>query len=231
MAGMSVVNRLQIIRNRAAKACARAGRAEDAVHILAVSKGQPIEKIREAFDCGQKFFAENYVQEALGKLDQLENLPVEWHFIGRIQSNKVKQLAGHFAKIHSVDRLSIAASLDSLSSNRPQEIFLQYNVADEASKGGGNERDVEEMAEKIQSLPHVRVRGLMVMPPLLEKPEDSRPFFKKARALRDKLRLNELSMGTSADFEVAIEEGATWIRIGTEIFGERKGRDAAVDRG
>ena len=221
MVGMSVAIRLQKIRSRAAKACAVAGRAEESVNILAVSKGQPIAKIREAFNCGQKFFAENYVQEVLIKLEQLETLPVDWHFIGRIQSNKVKLLAGRFSQIHSIDRLNIAATLDSLSLTKPQEIFLQYNVADESSKGGATERDLEELAVKIEAMPHLRLRGLMVMPPLLENPEQVRPFFKKARAMRDKLRLNELSMGTSADFEVAIEEGATWIRIGTEIFGER----------
>jgi len=222
MDGTSVASRLQKINERVAAACARAGRAPGSVKILAVSKGQPIAKIREAFGCGQKYFAENYVQEAVEKLGQLQNLPAEWHFIGRIQSNKIKFLESKFTCIHSIDRVETAVALNSRSAAKPQDIFLQYNVADEASKAGGGEREVEELARHAAEWPNLRVRGLMVMPPLFDDPEQARPFFKKARALAAKLRLNELSMGTSADFETAIEEGATWIRIGTQIFGERQ---------
>lgn len=222
MPGTSVADNLNRIRERVESVCRRAGRDPASVRILAVSKAQPIPKIRAAYEAGQKFFAENYVQEAMQKLEQLQSLPVEWHFIGRIQSNKVKFLAGKFTVIHSVDRTSTAARLNSLSPGRVQDIFLQYNVAGEESKGGGGEREVEEMAERAAEWPNLRVRGLMVMPPLFDNPEDARPFFKKARALAEKLRLNELSMGTSSDFEVAIEEGATWIRVGTQIFGERE---------
>lgn len=222
MAGTSVASRLQKINERVAAACARAGRRREDVRILAVSKAQPVAKIREAFAAGQKFFAENYVQEAVEKLEQLVNLPAEWHFIGRIQTNKIKFLTGKFAAIHSVDRVEVALALNSRAAGGTQDIFLQYNVGDEASKGGAGEREVEELAARAPEWGNLRVRGLMVMPPLFDDGEKSRVFFKKARALAAKLRLNELSMGTSADFEVAIEEGATWVRIGTQIFGERE---------
>jgi pyridoxal phosphate enzyme (YggS family) len=217
---MSIEIRLSAVKERVAKACARAGRAVDSVKILAVSKGHGFAQVRQAAMCGQEFFGENYVQEAVEKIAKLEGLPVAWHYIGRIQSNKIKQLTGRFAIIHSVDRFSVAEELSKMSL-APQEIFLQYNVAEEASKGGVSETGLAALAVKMSGLPNIRLTGLMVMPPLFNDPEQVRPFFKKARVLAANLGLNELSMGTSADFEVAIEEGATWIRTGTEIFGPR----------
>lgn len=224
---MSIENRLRQVQERVAKACARAGRAPESVRILAVSKAQLPEKVRQAAMRGQKYFGENYVQEAVDKVAQLEGLGLQWHFIGRIQSNKIKQLAGRFAVIHSVDRLSVAEGIQQVS-NAPQEIFLQYNVADEASKGGAGAAEIERLAAQVRALPNLNLTGLMVMPPLFPNPEQVRPFFKKARDLAAKLGLNELSMGTSADFEVAVEEGATWIRTGTDIFGPRDGSPGVV---
>jgi pyridoxal phosphate enzyme (YggS family) len=215
---MSVSERLEQLNARIAAACARAGRPRESVRLLAVSKLQSLAKIREAYDCGQKYFGENYVQEALGKLEQLASLPAEWHFIGRIQSNKVKQIAGRFALIHSVDRASILEAL--AKTGRPQDVLLQFNVAGEASKGGADERALEELLAAARGT--VRVRGLMVMPPFTERPEEVRPCFRRAREVAARLGLSELSMGTTQDFEVAIEEGATWIRIGTDVFGPRE---------
>jgi pyridoxal phosphate enzyme (YggS family) len=222
MTGVSIENRLQKIRDRVAAACARAGRDANSVKILAVSKGQDFAQIRQAALCGQNFFGENYAQEATEKMEKLEGLPLAWHFIGRIQSNKIKHLVGRFAVIHSVDRLNIAEAISAASST-PQEIFLQYNVADEVTKAGAAEAGLAALAFKMGALPNIRLTGLMVMPPLSSDLEEVRPYFKKARALATNLGLNELSMGTSSDFEVAIEEGATWIRTGTEIFGPRPG--------
>lgn len=219
MAGTSVGERLQKINSRIASACGRAGRKPESVRVLAVSKLQSIAKIREAYECGQKFFAENYFQEAKAKQEQLVNLPLEWHFIGRIQSNKAKLIAGRFALIHSVDRVAIVEAL--AKTGVAQDILLQYNVAGEASKGGAAEEELESMLAAARGT-KLRVRGLMVMPPLTQNADANRPLFKSAYAKARALGLDELSMGTSQDFEVAVEEGATWIRIGTDVFGPRE---------
>ncbi|MGE0527824.1 MAG: YggS family pyridoxal phosphate-dependent enzyme [Bdellovibrionales bacterium] len=222
------------LRERVHAACRRSGRPEDAVQILAVSKYQSLNKIREAFDCGQRDFAENYVQEALYKQEQLYAMPVNWHFIGRIQSNKVKFLAGRFSKIHSVDRGSIVETLHRLAPQRPQQIFLQFNAANESTKAGADEIEIENLMNFILERDHIRTLGLMVMPPPTDTPATVRPYFMRARKLMERLRaqltpemrerhpLNELSMGTSQDYEVAIEEGSTWIRVGTDVFGPRE---------
>jgi pyridoxal phosphate enzyme (YggS family) len=184
---------------------------------------QPIAKIREAYQEGQKYFAENYQQEAALKMEQLANLPVEWHFIGRIQSNKAKLLVGKFSLIHSVDRVSIVEAL--AKAGIEQNILLQYNVAGETSKGGGTEEDLDAMMKAAQGT-NLRVRGLMVMPPFSDDPNGSRIYFRSAYEKARELGLNELSMGTTQDFEVAIEEGATWVRIGTDVFGPREKDEA-----
>lgn len=216
---MSVGDRLNKINQRIENACKKAGRDPRSVRLLAVSKLQSLAKIREAFECGQRDFAENYFQEASTKQNQLANLPIDWHFVGRIQSNKAKLLAGKFKLIHSVDRLSVIDAL--AKSNIAQEILLQFNVALEESKGGATEGELEKMLEHAETT-KLKVRGLMVMPPFTNNAEDVRPFFKRARECAQALGLGELSMGTTQDFEVAIEEGATWIRIGTDVFGPRE---------
>lgn len=231
MAGTSVGERLEQVKSRVRSACAAHGRDPASVHVLAVSKLHDIHAIRAAYDHGQRDFAENYAQEALGKLDQLASLPVAWHFIGRIQTNKLKLLANRFAVIHSVDRLEVAEKLNALTRER-QDIFLQFNVAAESSKGGADEAGLRALAAAVVSqCPRLRLRGVMVMPPL---DQPARPFFARARELTAEIRatfdassavahpFDELSMGTSADFEDAIAEGATWIRIGTDIFGPRE---------
>ncbi len=234
MDGTSVGSRLEIVKKRILESEQRAGRATGSARLLAVSKGQPISKIQAAFDFGQIDFAENYAQEAAEKISQLENLPAAWHFIGRIQSNKIKSLAGKFAYIHSVDRVEIAEGLDAVSTARPQAIFAQFNVAGEERKGGAGESELRELVEKIVGFKNLRLQGLMVMPPLTDDPEATRPFFHRAKRmlweLRSKLNpalkavhpLDQLSMGTSQDYAVAVEEGATWVRVGSEIFGSRE---------
>ncbi|NJL24645.1 MAG: YggS family pyridoxal phosphate-dependent enzyme [Calothrix sp. SM1_5_4] len=238
MVGPSVGERLNRIRLRMAEACARSGRDPASVRILAVSKLQGLGKIREAYEAGQVDFAENYVQEAVDKLEQLYSLPVNWHFIGRIQSNKVKFLKDRFYAIHSIERLSVAEHLNRLTARPPQRVFLQFNVGAESSKAGADESELENLlGGVISSCPGLSVQGLMVMPPQHEDPELSRPYFIRAREVLRRLReglgagharlhpLDQLSMGTSGDFEVAIEEGATWVRIGTDVFGPREERN------
>jgi pyridoxal phosphate enzyme (YggS family) len=229
MAGTSVAERLQNLNQRIEKACAANRRKPNSVRLLAVSKLQDAGKIREAFITGQTDFAENYIQEALAKRAELGDLrALRWHFIGRIQSNKVKQLAGHFHAIHSIDRVEIARSLDRAcrALGQVQDIFLQINLAGEASKGGAGLDQLEHFLTEAGKCENLRVLGLMVMPPL----ENSRTYFQQAHELlREKRGLlserhpfNELSMGTSQDFAEAIAAGATWVRIGSEIFGPRE---------
>lgn len=242
MAGTSVAERLGNLKGRVLQACKACGRDPSTVRLLAVSKFQDLHKIREAHREGQRDFAENYVQEALEKIEQLHNLPADWHFIGRIQSNKVKSLIDRFAYIHSVDRLSIAEALNRLAPREqsPQKIFVQWNVAAETSKGGADERELDALIEFClrEETTSLSLQGLMVMPPL---EMDSRPYFRQARLRLEQIRervgasanaasvrarhpLDQLSMGTSHDYEAAIAEGATWLRIGSEIFGPREER-------
>lgn len=231
---MSIAEKLQKVNERIASACARANRPRGDVKLLAVSKLQAIEKIREAYACGQRDFAENYAQEALLKLEQLEDLAdLRWHFIGRIQSNKAKLLPGNFELIHSVERAEIADIFNRQELDQPQKILLQFNVANETSKGGADEAELKKTLESCLQHENIRVCGLMVMPPLSAEAALVRPYFARAREFLHELRgmvsaelltkhpLTELSMGTSQDFEVAIEEGATWIRLGTDVFGPR----------
>lgn len=232
MVGQSVAANLEKIRARIAAAARRSGRKLEDIHLLAVSKKQDLHKIRSAYDHGQRDFAENYVQEARTKLEQLQNLRAAWHFIGRIQSNKLKMLAGSFEYIHSIDRIGLLKALNDLSVNGRQKIFLQYNVASETSKGGAAESELESLLNEALKCANLEVMGLMVMPPLFENAEEARPLMKQARLKLESLKaavgssnkapLNQLSMGTSHDFEIAVEEGSTWIRIGSEIFGPRE---------
>lgn len=230
---MSVEENLKSVISRIEDVCARVGRPRESVRLIGVSKLQPVEKIREAHNAGLRDFAENYLQEALEKQEQLKALNLSWHFIGRIQSNKARALAGKFSLIHSVDRSEIADIINRQELVKPQEILLQYNVAAESSKAGASDSALRAvMADCCQHM-NIRVMGLMVMPPLTSNAEDVRPFFIRAREMRDSLReslsgemlvrhpMSELSMGTTQDYLVAIEEGATCVRVGTEIFGER----------
>ncbi|MCZ4320780.1 YggS family pyridoxal phosphate-dependent enzyme [Pseudomonas anguilliseptica] len=195
------------------------------VGLLAVSKTKPAEAIRQAFAAGTRDFGENYLQEALEKQVELSDLALTWHFIGPIQSNKTKPIAEHFAWVHSVDRLKIAQRL---SDQRPPHlpplnICLQVNVSGEASKSGCNPDELPALAQAVTQLPNLRLRGLMTIPEPTDDPSEQRAAFARLRELQQDLNLDldTLSMGMSHDLEAAIAEGATWVRIGTALFGAR----------
>ncbi|MGG5871242.1 YggS family pyridoxal phosphate-dependent enzyme [Pseudomonas peli] len=195
------------------------------VGLLAVSKTKPAEAIRQAFAAGTRDFGENYLQEALEKQVELSDLPLTWHFIGPVQSNKTKPIAEHFAWVHSVDRLKIAQRL---SDQRPAHlpalnICLQVNVSGEASKSGCNPDELPALAQAVTQLPNLRLRGLMTIPEPTDDPSEQRAAFARLRELQQGLNLDldTLSMGMSHDLEAAIAEGATWVRIGTALFGAR----------
>lgn len=201
--------------------------------VLAVSKLQPVEKIKALYDQGQRSFGENYVQEALEKMDTLKDLPdAQWHLIGSLQKNKVKYVVGKFALIHSVDSLELAQALSRQCVNKHvrQNVLIQVNLAKEKSKGGFDHDTLLAQWSTLTQLPQIHIQGLMTMPPLTETGAEVRPYFRGLRELRDELKkqtdlsihsLKELSMGTSHDYGVAIEEGATIVRLGTILFGER----------
>jgi PLP dependent protein len=227
---MTIAANLSLIRSQIDAACSRTGRSSNEVSLVAVSKKKPAADIDAAAAAGQLLFGENYVQEFIDKRLQVEH-PVEWHFIGALQSNKVKYLAEHVSLIHSVDRYSLATEIDRQASKRqtPANILLQVNLGQEASKAGTTAAALKELVRQIAPMDHVRIRGLMCLPPYLADPEQVRPYFRELRNLARQIReldlpqveMKELSMGMSHDFPVAIEEGATLIRVGTAIFGER----------
>ena len=191
------------------------------VTLVAVSKTQPAEAIREAYAAGQRDFGENYAQEWRDKADALADLPdLRWHFIGALQTNKVKYLAGRVHAIHTVDRAELARELSKrfLSRGAVARAFLEVNTGGEASKAGCTPDAAPALAAEVRALPAIELVGLMTIPP---PEEDPRPHFRLLRGLRDRLGLCELSMGMSADWRAAVEEGATVVRIGTAIFGER----------
>lgn len=197
--------------------------------IIAVSKKQSIQQIEALYQRGQRHFAENYVQEALQKLQQIKHPDIYWHFIGKLQSNKAKDVVGSFEYIHSVDSFHLAEVIQkiALKEKLVQKILIQVNIANEESKGGIHAQELPNLLAKIQPLSNVKVVGLMTMPPLVDDPEKSRPYFQELKKLMTGLQkkypdLRELSMGTSSDYSAAAEEGATFIRLGTILFGERK---------
>jgi len=195
------------------------------IHVLAVSKTKPAAALREAYAAGIRDFGENYLQEARAKQVELTDLPLSWHFIGPIQSNKTREIAEHFAWVHSVDRLKIAQRL---SEQRPADlpplnICIQVNVSGEASKSGCTPEDLPALAAAIQALPRLTLRGLMAIPEPTEVRAEQDAAFAKVRSLQQSLNmgLDTLSMGMSHDLESAIAQGATWVRIGTALFGAR----------
>ena len=221
----TIANNIAKVAARIREAAQAAARNPDQVHLLAGSKTQPAEAIRQACQAGLHDFGENYLQEALEKQADLADLPLTWHFIGPIQSNKTKAIAEHFDWVHSVDRLKIAQRL---SDQRPESlpplnICLQVNVSGEASKSGCEPQDVPQLAQAIAALPRLRLRGLMAIPEPTDDPTEQRAAFARLRHLQAELQmdLDTLSMGMSQDLEAAIAEGATWVRIGTALFGAR----------
>ncbi len=194
------------------------------VTLVAVSKAQPVEAVRQAYAAGQRDFGENYAQEWRAKADALADCPdLRWHFIGGLQTNKVKLIAGRVAYVHTVDRLELARELSRrlTAAQTSVKVFLEVNVAGEGSKSGCSPDRAPELAEAVRALPALELVGLMCIPPV---GADPRPHFRLLRALRDELGLRDLSRGMSADWREAIEEGATYVRIGTAIFGARPPR-------
>ncbi len=221
----TIANNIAKVAARIREAAQAAGRDPDTVGLLAVSKTQPAEAIREANGAGLSDFGENYLQEALEKQADLADLALTWHFIGPIQSNKTRAIAEHFDWVHSVDRLKIAQRLSEQRSTElpPLNVCLQVNVSGEASKSGCAPQDVAELARTIATLPNLRLRGLMAIPEPTDDRAEQHAAFARLRQLQQALalELDTLSMGMSQDLEAAIAEGATWVRIGTALFGTR----------
>ena len=219
---MSILENLERVRERIEASCQRAGRTPSEVALIGVTKTVGAEAVVEAYEAGLRDFGENRVQEAVAKMEAVEQLGFEprWHMIGHLQTNKVKIAAGRFGIIHSVDSVRLAKEI-SRRYESPVSVLLEVNVAQDAAKFGFAPEEVAAALREIAVLPHLDARGLMTIAPQTNNPEDTRPTFRRLRDLRDELALNELSMGMSGDFEVAIEEGATMIRVGTAIFGPR----------
>ena len=231
MVPQNLAENVRVVRERIARAAARCGRDSDSVTLLAVGKTHSAETLRAAAACGLEHFGESYVKEALPKIETLRGLGLTWHFIGQLQANKTRPVAEHFHWVHGVDRLRIA---ERLSEQRPVHapplnVCLQVNVAGEATKGGVTPEALTGLAEAVAALPRLSLRGLMCIPPPEEDEARQRHWFAETARLMRSLhlpgvKLDTLSMGMSNDFEVAIEEGATIVRVGTALFGPRATR-------
>ncbi|MGD0325821.1 MAG: YggS family pyridoxal phosphate-dependent enzyme [Terriglobia bacterium] len=229
---MGVKENVAQVRERVAAACRRSRRGPDDVKLVAISKTFPPECIRAAYEAGLRDFGENRVQEAMAKRPVLSDLSITWHLVGHLQTNKAKAARELFHWVHSVDSFRLAQKLDQAavaSGAGRLPVLLEVNLGEEASKAGVGESEIIPLAEQVSRLGTLEVRGLMVIPPFLDDPELVRPYFRRLRELAQEiesknipnLSMQELSMGMSHDFEVAIEEGATIIRVGTAIFGVR----------
>lgn len=226
-----IPGRLAEVRNRIADAAGRAGRPPESVRLIAVSKTHPIDAVRAAAEAGQLDFGENKVQEALQKIALAADTRLRWHLIGHLQSNKAKKAAPAVHAIHAIDSVDLLQKVDqaAAAAGHPLDVLVQVDLALEETKHGATEDLVPAIFAAADSCRAASLVGLMLLPPLAENPEDARPWFARLRALRDQLgesgvppaRLRELSMGMSHDFAVAIEEGATMVRVGTAIFGAR----------
>ena len=226
-----IADRLGDVRRRLAEAALRAGRRPDDVRLLAVSKTFSLEHVRGAALAGQEDFGENRVQEALQKIDATADLRIRWHLIGTLQSNKVRKAASSFSAIHSIDSMRLLEALDAagLETGSTPELLVQVDLAGEATKHGAPPAIAAEIVKAASRCRAARLVGLMTIPPFFENPEHARPYFAQLRDLRadllqeglDPVLLRELSMGMSHDFEIAVQEGATIVRLGTAIFGER----------
>ena len=225
---LEISENLTSIRDRMNAACLKAGRDLASVQLVAVSKTFPASDIQAAIDAGQNVFGESRLQEAAPKIESLSSA-IEWHFIGRVQSNKVRKILSLFDYVHAVDSTKLAIYMDGVAADmgvRPK-IFLQVNQSGETSKGGFSIRELRDEISEMVGLKHLEVVGLMTIPPAVVNPEDARHWFAEMRMLRDEIMQNNqieipyLSMGMSGDFEVAIEEGATHVRVGSAIFGRR----------
>jgi len=223
--------RLESVKNRIQKLAIDCQRDPQSIRLVAVSKTMSTKRVKEAIDAGVEILGENYIQEAREKIDRLSSYPVSWHFIGRLQTNKAKYAVRLFDLIHSVDSFKLAVELNKQAKKvgKVQDILIQINVGQEVSKSGASPKEAFDLVKNIGRLENLCLRGLMTMPPFFNEPQKVRPYFSSLCDLRDRIKAmmptsvpaNELSMGMTNDFEVAIQEGATLLRIGTAIFGER----------
>mgnify|MGYP001587874406 CR=1 FL=1 len=228
---MSIADNLKTVTDRIASAAQRAGRDPSSVKLVVVTKTVDATRIREAVAAGSKILGENRVQEAKEKIEELGNV-ASWHLIGHLQTNKAKYAVKLFELIHSVDNRELAGEIDRQAAkiNKVQPVLIEVSIAGEASKAGVRSDETMDLIKEAAKLKNIAIHGLMTMPPFSENPEDSRPYFRKLRELAQStarkglpgVSMKELSMGMSGDFEVAIEEGATMVRVGTAIFGSRK---------
>ena len=224
----TVKEHFELVQERIDKACQRSKKKISDIKILGVCKGQPVKKIIELYECGVKLMGENRTQEAESHQIQLNNLDIEWHFIGKLQKNKINKILKSFDFIQSVDGVK---SLEHINKRVSQEteVFIEINIGDEASKSGFTVEGLKKALEYISHLNKIKISGLMTIPPYSEESEDMRPFFRKMRELKEELNqmklsnfdIRDLSMGMSGDYEVAIEEGSTMLRIGAALFGRR----------
>lgn len=223
--------RIAHIQERIRKAAVSCGRDPETIRLVAVTKTVPPERVREAAGSGIRVFGESYIQEAAEKIDALADARLSWHFIGHLQSNKTKIAVRRFDLIHSVDSLRLAEDLNQQARriNKIQDILVQVNISGETTKSGTAADEAIALVNAIRGMAHLSVRGLMTIPPFFDLPEKSRPYFRALADLQNRIReqfpskdeMSELSMGMSGDFEVAVQEGATLVRVGTAIFGER----------
>ncbi len=224
-------DRIKKIRNRIKEAALSCGRDPSTMRLVAVSKTVSSKNVKAAVEAGVFIFGENYIQEAMQKIDKIADSRLSWHFIGHLQSNKAKYVVRYFDLIHSVDTLKLAKEINRQAKklDKIQKILVQVNIAMEATKSGVATKDTISLIKDISKLENLSVKGLMTMPPFFNQPEKVRPYFKTLSQLQHQIRqesienieMKELSMGMTGDFEVAIEEGATLVRIGTAIFGDR----------
>ncbi len=224
----SIAENLDCVREQIAKAATKSGRSVDDVELVAITKTHSAEKVREAIEAGQILFGESRVQEARAKIPELPS-NVRWHFVGHLQKNKVRQALPFFEMVHSVDSLSLAQDINRIAEEEGlyPRVLLEMNVAGEGSKFGFAPDHLREHVEALLRLPRLSIEGLMCIPPIAAESEDSRKFFIEVRELRDSLekefnmKLPQLSMGMTNDYTIAVQEGATLVRVGTAIFGER----------
>lgn len=231
MTNNSVKSNLTTVRNRINKAAEAAGRNPASIKLVAVSKKKPAEAVIEAFEAGATIFGENYIQEAIDKAEFINNTDISWHFIGHLQSNKAKFAVKIFDLIHSVDSFKLAKELDKQARkiDKIQDILVQINISMEETKSGISEGEAEDLVQNISQLENISVKGLMTMPPYYNEPELVKPYFESLNKISKKIAslklpnisMDDLSMGMTGDFEPAIAEGSTFVRIGTAIFGSR----------
>ena len=232
----SVSQNLERVREQIAQAAVKAGRIVEDIELVAITKTHPVEKVREAIEAGQTLFGENRVQEARAKIPELLS-NMRWHFVGHLQKNKIRHALPLFEMIHSVDSLALAQDINRVANEEGlhPRVLLEVNTAGEGSKFGFSSEKLRDQMEELLALPRLSILGVMTIPPLAEEAEESRKYFVQLRELRDRLQtefrvdLAQLSMGMTQDFPVAIEEGATLVRVGTAIFGERSKRQKATD--